>query len=687
MGRLPKPGDPASAYSRLSFSLWESLSGKYMFYMDRWRRTIQFIRDQHWDTLNVFSPEVLPKWRRFPIHSYTLAYYNDYLSDFLKSEVRFSAVPISPDSRDIDSAELADQLLKYLWVALDMDKKRIDLASWLLACGTAYLRVYWNTNTGDQVPLAIPTPDGGMIPVHPLTLQPTVGEPVMVDRGEIAVEVVSPQLVRFADAPAYGVMVGILLTCEEAEIYYGEDVARRLKYSTEYQVPDLNFAVYPGVSPAKAERALVIEHYLPRSAVHPNGLWWTSSNDGSFLLHRPWELPAGRIPIISFRWIPIPGEPHLGLSPLYGLTFQNKAHEEILARILEWYQKAKPKRLLKQGGGIAPGDITDEPYQELTVNVGGEPEDMEVSDAPAGLFRVLDIIQRDMAITSGAAFEEAGELPEGLAISRFRAPAETKTNKSVSTAFHNTKASWKEVGETLLHYVSEFYNEPRVVAIQGADRSFLWKEFSGSSLKRGDSLAFTLFVDDIPLFPSNRQNLRDTVIAVLQSPAGQILFSGPDGRIDIDRVRAAIQAAGLDTSLDYTDPDVLEARNEHTVFQNWNGGDLPKPQSWQNHLTHYTEHANVLKSQSFGAWAPERQAMFIQHFSETAEILNRQAEEETQALVDQEQKMRRVRETEEVRADVIRQWAMAAINMVAETTGLEVKNVMEILKKNDQSDG
>jgi hypothetical protein len=689
--RLPDPskGGEDTDYARFTFQLWEGLNGKYQFYVERWRRTLEFLRDQHWQTLKEFDHTVLPDWKKFPLQNYTLAFYNDFLTDYLKSEVRFSALPASPDPSDIDAAELSDQLMKFLWNRLEMDRQRIDLGAWIMSCGTGAVRIFWDTDTGNQVPFGIPQPDGSIMPVDPETMQPIPGaEPIMVDAGEIGFEVISPQFVRWAENPAHGVMVGLLLSYEEASTFYGRDVADRLSYSDTHSgiSADLNQIEQPGVTPSVDQRALVIEHYLPKSAANPEGLWWTSAANGAMLIHPPWPLPAGVVPIVSFRWIPIPGEQHIGLSPLYGITFENKIYEEITARILEWYQKAKPKRLLKAGGGVTHGDITDEPYQELVVNAGGEPEMLDVDDAPQGLFRMLGQIAGDMQVTSGRAFEEGDALPEGLVRGGFR-QTEAKESKAVTIGHISAKASWKSVGEILMHYVAAFYNEGRVVAVNGPDQGFLWRKFSGNDLRsEKGGLAATLYVDEIPLFPQNRQNLRDTVISLLQSSAGQILFADATGAMDMDRIKGALQATGLDANLDIADPDALEARNEEMAFQFLQPGqEPPKPESWQDHGAHHASHVLVPKSMRFKAWSPEAQQAFLQHIADTEEILNEQAQAEADAMVAQEQQLRAVREQEALKADVMQEWAKALIGLVAETTGLEVQQVMDLANEANKS--
>lgn len=690
MPRVPAVGDSDSDFARFTFQLWEGLNGKYQFYVSKWRRTLEFLRDQHWQTLKEYDQKNLPSWRRFPLQNYTLAFYNDFLTDYLKSEVRFSAVPASDDPHDIDAADLAEDVMSYLWRTLNLDRLRIDLGAWVMATGTGVVRIFWDTNTGRQVPLGIPTPDGGFIPIDPETFQPRVGEPEVVDAGEIGLEVVSPQFVRWPANGSHGVMVGLLLTYEEAAAFYGTDIADRLTYSDSHEgiSADLNQITQPGVTPSTDERTLVVEHYLPPSFKNPEGLWWTAAGGGKILVHQPWPLPGGRIPIVSFRWIPIPGEPNIGMSPLYGITFENKMYEEITSRIMEWYAKAKPKRLLKAGGGITHGDITDEPFQELVVNQGGEPEMLDVGDAPRGLFQMLQLVQNDMQVSSGRTFEDRDELPEGLATTRIRTPPEMKTSKGVTTAHICSRSAWREVGEILLHYVGNFYTENRVVTIQGPDKGFLWRRFSGQELIREGDLAASIHVDDIPLFPKNRQNLRDTVIALLQTQAGQILFAGPGGQLDMDRVNAALQATGLDTNLNLTDSDVLEARNEQIEFRNWDGQTAPpQVQQYQDHNVHWTEHTKVLKSQRFRAWPEHARQAYMEHIQQHGQALAQQAQEEADAMVEQEQRLRQVREQEELRADVQRKWAEELIDLIAESTGLEIQDIFGLLERPEAPGG
>lgn len=682
MPRLPVDARDPTEFASFTFQEWRALDGKFNYWTERWRRSLDFLRGQHWETLKEYELESLPDWKRFPMANFTLALYTDYLTGFLKQDVRYSAVPASPDPQDIAAAELSEQVLKYQWDRQHMDSKRIDLAAWLMATGTAYLRVFWNTNTGDVLPLGIPTPEGGIIPIDPATFEPNpnIEQPEMVDAGEIGVEVVSPQFVRHGRAKSDGVMVGLLLSYEEAVSLYGREQAEELQYSTGHAgiSSDLNHIEQPNYGTAEDERALVIEHYIPPSKDHPEGLWWTAAQGGQVLLTGPWPLPAGVMPIVSFRWIPVPGEKHIGMSPIYDLTFQNKMFDEISARILEWHNNVMPKTLLKSGGGIAPGEINDKPGQELVVNPGGEPQVMEYRQAPTTFFQSQQDIRQDLMLISGKQFERPDELPSGGSTQRFRQPPTQDPGDSSALAQITSKPSWGKTGEVILHYVANFYTEPRVIGIQGPDKSYQWQEFTGSDL---EDLSATVKVDEIPLYPWNRQALRDTVVSLLSTQAGQMVFASPDGSPDMDKINSAMQATGLDVAVDTLSPDVLEARNEHMFFQNMQQGQQPpEPQPWQDHAVHWDEHTTVLKSLRFQSWPQEAQQAFLQHVDQTSQILDQQAQEEQQTMIETERALREVRETAEVEADIKMEVAQKAIETVFERLNLPTEVARKALE-------
>jgi len=670
---IPDPQTAAPEdFGKFTHDTWRDLDITYQYWIPRWKRTIEFLRGQHWTTLKKIGTDSLPAWKRYPLINYTLAFYMDYMSDFLKSKVRWSATPASPDPADISAAELIEQLNMFVWEKVGMEGKRIELAAWLLSCGTAHIRTFWDTNTGKMLPLAIPGPDGQLIPLDE-SGQPNPGGPmIQVDQGEIGMEIISPQYVRHSPVSAHGVMVGILLSKEEVTSLYGEDKAEELTYTSSHEDFDSNLHTIetPTVTPTRDERALVIEHYIPKSSLYPDGLWWVADAGGKKMLHGPSPLPGGHIPVVTFVWVPVPGQKNVGMSPLYDMTFSNKMYEEIMARVLEWHNKVKPKILLKSGGGLTYGDINDEPFQELVVNPGGEPDIMEFRQVPDTFFKSLADAQNDMLMVGGYQFNQqkgAQDVGQGDATNRWRKPSVPVELGPAALAIMNSSAAWEKIGKLIPAYAAAFYTEPRVIALQGADRTYQWKEFTGSiDLK---DINATIKIDETSLYPWNRQSLRDTVSAVMDTNFGQLLFSDAEGNPNMDRINAAMNATGIDLAIEGLDPDVVEARNEHSAFKE---GQFSEAQFWQNHGAHLDEHEKVLKSMTFKSWPPEAQQAFVQHVQQTSELMNQAAQEEQQAMIAMEKALRDVRETAEFQANVKEMIAEAVIESVTEALKAQI---------------
>jgi len=672
MARLPKIDQNPAELARFSSDSWRELDSFYTFWTARWQRSLDFIRALHWRTLQELETSQIPEWKRFPVANMTLAFYSDYISQFMKSRVRFTAVPASADAEDVTGAEVADIALRYAWNLLSFDEKKVDIAAWLTATGNADLRIFWNTDTGDMIPLAVPMKgkDGKMqlVPINPDTGQPdpTMSEPKMIDAGEIGIEVVPPQLVRTGIKPSMGKMVGSLYTYDEALIRYGEERAEKLHYAQQGGATAFDLlSVFPaGGATNTQETALVIEHYLPKGNRHPGGLWWTSSNDQ--IITQPAPLPGRHIPMVHFRWIPLPGHPEMGLTPIYDMTFSNKTYDEMLARILEWLNRVVPKVFRQSGDGLKYGDITDEPFQEIVTNPGLQPVIPAVPGPPEHFFRIKQDVMDDALMTGGYRFQRQADLPAGASQSR-RQPATLQgEGETVALALINSKPSWTRTGYILLDYMARFYTEPRVASMIGPDRTLQWQEFSGADLKNMNA---TLFVDELPLYPFNRQALRDTVLGLMESNAGAMIFAGADGQLDRDRVDAAMSAVGIDVAAETLDPDILEAKNEITMFKMLKEGqEPPQMMPWQDHAQHVAVKTRAMKSLTYRAWSKESQDALLKNVGEHEQALAESEKAGQASMLENEKALRDIRAQAETSKDVRTALGEALVQKFVEIT-------------------
>ena len=678
--RLPRDVDE-KALAQYTRDQWRALDPTYAWWTEhRWRRVIDYLTDNHWRVLEDVNYNLddlkIPSWKRFPIIGLTLGVYSDQLGQWLQSMVRFSAVSASADPSDIAKAEMAGGILKYLWDITELETHRIDLGAWLLATGMASLDIFWDTNTGNLVPLAIPeeedqqqedgsvvkVPTGNLIPVNPKTLQPdpSMDEPVMVDAGEIAVDVISPQFARYGRKSREGVMVGSRVSYDEAVDKYGKEAAEKFSYArTVSSVLDLSW-IHGGADISQDERALVIRHMLPRSSRHPNGLWWTATEYGA-IVDKPAPLAAKRVSTIPFRWIPLPGYWAFGVSPLHAVSHSNKGAEIAKQKQQEWMEKVLPKVLLMSGGGVQAGAFDNAPGQEITgVNVGAEPKHMEIPAYPQQMDQQRkDSIEEGM-LAAGYQFRRPPDVLPGQPRGGTRQPPLLKDGSEVKLALLCTKASWQNVGKVLLGYVGRFYTEEKVISVGGPDRAYQWIEFKGTDFA---NLAASIHVDEIPYYPWNRQTLRETVVSLFSTDAGQMFFQGPDGQIDREKLQVASEAVGVDVALSTLDVDVLEARNEISSVR---AGMPVKYQDFQDSEVHLTEKLKTVKGMAFRGWKEEAQQALLQNVQEHRGALQQQQQEAEKALTDQERELRTIRAETEAMGKTKQALAQMLLDLVSD---------------------
>ena len=62
---IPKPDAPHEDFARFTYDAWRDLDNLYSFWIQRWKRVIEYIRSQHWNAVKTTDPEKLPKWKRW----------------------------------------------------------------------------------------------------------------------------------------------------------------------------------------------------------------------------------------------------------------------------------------------------------------------------------------------------------------------------------------------------------------------------------------------------------------------------------------------------------------------------------------------------------------------------------------------------------------------------------------------
>lgn len=163
----PKDGEE-DARGAYSFARFTVQGDHYVGFYQTWTKVILFLLGRQWpkwmDGKRRFITDTdVPPWRQQPVTNVTYAVYRTLATKLVKQKPTLEVVPPSGDSEDREAARLGQSILVYLWRLLKKPAKIRRAIGWFLCAGQVYLRVYWDPDAGELVPLTrlveIPHPD------------------------------------------------------------------------------------------------------------------------------------------------------------------------------------------------------------------------------------------------------------------------------------------------------------------------------------------------------------------------------------------------------------------------------------------------------------------------------------------------------------------------------------------------
>lgn len=364
----PPPGSGADKLGQYSFARWAVQGDHYVGFYQTWVKTILFLLGRQWlkwmnGSRRFTTDTSVPPWKQQPVTNIVYAVFRTLSTKLTKQKPALEVVPPSGDSDDRESAALGGSLLTFLWRKLKIPAKVRRGIGWFLCTGQVYLRVHWDPEEGELVPLTdlaeIPHSDEHLralgetedveVPLdeqgEPIMKDGPDGEqvhdleaePAMVPEGEIALGIVDPLCVRFnpeaTDAEdADEMFIGTLWSKSEAmdhfklteqDLVSGGDGDRQMYddlISSAAAGPGwltnqglLGSQIGSSQDTALGDRVLVIEFYSRREKKkYPQGRHWISIGMKKVWPPEPKEgaapdpeYPHGEAPLPNGFWPPV----------------------------------------------------------------------------------------------------------------------------------------------------------------------------------------------------------------------------------------------------------------------------------------------------------------------------------------------------------------------------------------------
>jgi hypothetical protein len=583
------------------------------------------------------------------------------LAKMTKTKPVLNATPGSSDPNDLRAAQMAERLLEFWWTDLKLDDKLEEALLWSIVASHGYLRTSWDGQAGKAMrfildPQGNPITDSSLKSIY-LNELAQLGIPrEAVEKtfymGDVAVESISPfnvlldsTVTNFYDCK-YCFIVSYM-SPDEAKARYGE-------WLKPDSTPIPEDALIP-TSGGFGNNALkttcrVITGYFRPTPVLPKGrvVCWSDSND-KILDDQPWPFPSHELPLIKFGMLKIPGQLYDSSVVEHAIPLQQELNRTI-SQIVEYKNLTIKPRVWAPVGSMRER-MTNEPgaIYQFTPIAGMKPEIETLPSMPPYVFEHLaDISQRlkDAFYTSEI---DGGTLPPNVEAFTAIDLLQEMSSDRIAPAIKLMEKSIGQLGQHLLGLAQQYYIEPRLLAIKGANGSTQVKEFTkadinggvtisveaGSGLPRtraGRMAQIQALVEKGYISPQNglkHMNVADLngPLAAIASDEDQALREHDkiiEGRpVNADAVRQAMQTINTpDPKFGVpVNPDSGQPFTSAQEMQQYVHEQGLQPTHFEDYQTHREQHSLFMKSIEFEALPEQTQADFITHYDATYQII------------------------------------------------------------------
>lgn len=659
-----KPG----AYARYARALWDEQDDELRALHTIWQQNLLFLAGHQWAEPNakgVFRLPPAPSWRERPVTNLCLPFYKTFLAKATKNRPTWFVIPASGDAKDMQGAQLGDEVLQAKWTELRAAKLYREACGWTIATGNCWLLPYWNTRTGKlrklEVEVECPVYDergeavvrwngetGEPEPVVEVLMVPCDenGEPQLeengwpkrgakphhVDQGEVGFRVLSPFRVRMdpdatRDEDAAWFVVGEPMSLRKIERLWPEKsglVKAEGVEEAEFGENVFGWAETAGIHDSMPHprdtrsrdlpKALVLYYYERPCEDYPEGRYWVSAN--GVTLEGPGPLPDEIFPLIHMVDVQVPGQLY-GMATMTATVELNRAFNEKTAKIQEHENLfLNPKLLIPSESGIHKGQFTTQPGEAIKFRWPYEPKYMRLEALPRQVYAERDRIEADFEKVSGIRRISQGGVPAGVSAGIAIAQLQEADDTDLGPFLAMGEETIAELAGYLLQLIKKNYTDERIYYAAGPGRRYMVKSFRGSDLEGA--------VDVIPqtgsslvLTQAARQQLLLDVVKTIPD-----MFRDPEtGQIDSAAIARLLPFGGIESLHENEDVDLQEALREEEAFslmgEDTDDMELPRPMPWQNARVHLRQHRRTLVTGEWKDWPDAAQQAFLQHYAET----------------------------------------------------------------------
>ena len=493
------------------------------------RQNVQFKGDARGKGIELIVPPA-PHWRARPVVNKIKPRARKEMAKLTSQKPNAFIIPASSDERDLYAAQAGEQIWRSIFHHKKTQEKIRRQVFWAVITGNGFLKSFWNPNALDQL-TGMPG-DIDFLPVMPMRFfvpdlmeEDLENQPYIFEATRRSIDSLQNQY----------------------QMKFTEDNSKLSEYES-------SFTTLMGVDNNSLKETTVIECWIKPGTTTflPSGGLVTVANDHILWFSNegiPYE--HGLYPYSHMGNIPT-GK-FFRESMITDLIPLQREYNRTRGQIIESKNRMASPQLAAEQGSIDATKVTNEPGQIIFYRPGFQaPTPIQLQPIPSYVLQEQDRIQSDMDEISGQHEISRGQTPSGVTAATAISYLQEQDDTQLSFAYDSLEESIEKTAKLTLSYVKQYWTEPRMVKVTGADGTFDVKAFTGSEL--GDNT--DIRIEGGSSLPTSRAAKQAFIMELMK-----MNFIPPEKGLEI------LEIGGIDRIYEEIQIDVRQAQRENLKME------------------------------------------------------------------------------------------------------------------------
>jgi hypothetical protein len=606
----------------------QARSARWRFEPD-WYLNLAFFQNLQWLGWNgtyLFRPQ-LPSNRVLLVDNRIMPIIEKEVARLTKQKPTYVATPATPSDDDISAAELAEQVLEFLWKDLGVQAHFYEALKWSRICGAGFLKTVWDKTLGDSTDILVGPDDQPLLGadqrplkadagISPEQLSAQLGVPVRsmrIGRGNIRVSVCSPFQI-YVDPNASKLDDAEFLFEESilSEDQVEERYRRRLRADVDANPGLVESRMGTSQNSGGYKGVRVVEYWRQPCKRHPNGLrvvW-----GGREILERD-DKPFDTRPYVMLRGIDVPGR-FWPMGIAEALRPLQAELNKVKSQLAENRNRiGNPSLLAARSAAMDPDEFEAQVSQPGGIVYYDDPSSiptyLEAPQMPQYISQEIERIEAAIQEVAGQHEISNAQVPAGVtAASAINLLLEADDTR-LGPAATDLARQLATFGQKQLRLADRFYDDERKISLVGEDNAWQIIGFRGQMLRGHDNVD----VQDASLIPQSKAARH----AAMQNMLNTFIQNGiPLSPRQMARFVRDFQVGGLEHLIADYSPDEQQINREHRKMQQ---GVEVQVNRFDNDEAHVEGHDAWFKTSAFDRLPDPVKLLALAHRDEHARRL------------------------------------------------------------------